>query len=357
MPYATYGQLVTPQAPMQAPAAAAHSSAGLAGGSTSASATAGSALTEGPSPPTYQAASGMPVVTDPFAGFQGSSATSTQPDIQQPYDLLICQQQASTQHLPSAGASTPRGLSPEPVVNRDVPLFVTVTEPVKKEASGMLGMKGRQCCEMLMVRQMLATLCVTQHTLLYVLTVPLVNSSNMALLGLSPGVHAAARMPEPLQGSGPCCPCATCPCACAIKLSPRTTAVFVCLTTASHIEYLVTTRSQLPGWSAPEVAVRRRFRDFVALAELLKVCPACCRQPARMSEDMTRGGICVQLRPAVAQVACILCLQVCLDSASCCMTFQAGSAHHISVLHLALHSFLLVFAAGQVPRLLCAPTP
>jgi hypothetical protein len=41
--------------------------------------------------------------------------------------------------------------------------------------------------------------------------------------------------------------------------------------TASHIEYLVSTRSQLPGWSAPEVSVRRRFRDFVALAELLKV--------------------------------------------------------------------------------------
>lgn len=40
---------------------------------------------------------------------------------------------------------------------------------------------------------------------------------------------------------------------------------------ASHVEYLVTTRSRLPGWSAPEVAVRRRFRDFVALAELLKV--------------------------------------------------------------------------------------
>ena len=40
---------------------------------------------------------------------------------------------------------------------------------------------------------------------------------------------------------------------------------------ASHIEYLVTTRSRLPGWAVPEVAVRRRFRDFVSLAELLKV--------------------------------------------------------------------------------------
>lgn len=139
MPYATYGQLVTPQAPSQAPATA-HSPAGLAGGS--GSATAGPALTEGPSPPTYQAASGMPVVTDPFAGFQGSGASSMQPDIQQPYEQQ--QQQASMQHLPPADASTPRGLSPEPVVNRDLPLFVTVTEPVKKEASGMLGMKGVQ---------------------------------------------------------------------------------------------------------------------------------------------------------------------------------------------------------------------
>lgn len=82
--------------------------------------------------------------------------------------------------LLSAEASTPRLLSPEPAVNSNLPLFITVSEPVKKEAAGMLGMK------------------------------------------------------------------------------------------ASHIEYLVTTRSQLPGWSAPEVSVRRRFRDFVALAELLK---------------------------------------------------------------------------------------
>jgi hypothetical protein len=68
-----------------------------------------------------------------------------QPDIQQPYEQQQ-QQQASMQHLPPADASTPRGLSPEPVVNRDRPLFVTVSEPVKKEASGMLGMKGVQCC-------------------------------------------------------------------------------------------------------------------------------------------------------------------------------------------------------------------
>ncbi|WIA09894.1 hypothetical protein OEZ85_010108 [Tetradesmus obliquus] len=39
---------------------------------------------------------------------------------------------------------------------------------------------------------------------------------------------------------------------------------------ASHIEYLVSSRSSLPGWSQPEVSVRRRFNDFVGLAELLK---------------------------------------------------------------------------------------
>jgi hypothetical protein len=53
---------------------------------------------------------------------------------------------------------------------------------------------------------------------------------------------------------------------------PRSAACLAWCAAASHIDYLVTTRSRLPGWSAPEVAVRRRFRDFVALAELLKVC-------------------------------------------------------------------------------------
>lgn len=40
---------------------------------------------------------------------------------------------------------------------------------------------------------------------------------------------------------------------------------------ASHVEYLVNTHSRLPGWSNADVSVRRRFRDFVTLAELLKV--------------------------------------------------------------------------------------
>lgn len=32
----------------------------------------------------------------------------------------------------------------------------------------------------------------------------------------------------------------------------------------------MTTRTTLPGWPAPEAAVRRRFRDFVSLADALK---------------------------------------------------------------------------------------
>jgi hypothetical protein len=42
----------------------------------------------------------------------------------------------------------------------------------------------------------------------------------------------------------------------------------------AHVEYLVTTATSapggLPGWRAPTVSVRRRFRDAVALADLLK---------------------------------------------------------------------------------------
>ena len=41
-----------------------------------------------------------------------------------------------------------------------------------------------------------------------------------------------------------------------------------------HVEFLVTTATSapggLPGWRAPTVSVRRRFRDAVALAGLLK---------------------------------------------------------------------------------------
>lgn len=74
-----------------------------------------------------------------------------------------------------------------------------------------------------------------------------------------------------------------------------------CVATASHVEYLVTTRSRLPGWSAEEVAVRRRFRDFVALAELLKVTHssaqhnamhpsiALCSQPQQITAHHSRA--------------------------------------------------------------------
>eukprot|EP00775_Hariotina_reticulata_P008356 gene8356-8540_t len=58
---------------------------------------------------------------------------------------------------------------------------------------------------------------------------------------------------------------------------------------ASHIEYLVTTRSSLPGWSAPEVSVRRRFRDFVSLAELLKAKFRGFFVPARPEKNAVEG--------------------------------------------------------------------
>lgn len=56
-----------------------------------------------------------------------------------------------------------------------------------------------------------------------------------------------------------------------VRLTQRCSWLLRLCCAASHIEYLVTTRSRLPGWSSSEVAARRRFRDFVALAELLKV--------------------------------------------------------------------------------------
>jgi hypothetical protein len=39
----------------------------------------------------------------------------------------------------------------------------------------------------------------------------------------------------------------------------------------SHVEYPVTSSSALPGWPAGQVAVMRRFKDFVSLADVLKV--------------------------------------------------------------------------------------
>lgn len=71
------------------------------------------------------------------------------------------QQQPVMHDLLSAEASTPRLLSPEPAVNSNLPLFITVSEPVKKEAAGMLGMKGRQACS------------VAQRTLMHLLQVVL----------------------------------------------------------------------------------------------------------------------------------------------------------------------------------------
>jgi hypothetical protein len=65
-----------------------------------------------------------------------------------------------------------------------------------------------------------------------------------------------------------------------------------------HVEYLVTTATSapggLPGWRAPTVSVRRRFRDAVALADLLKQTHRGYFVPPR----------CVLLCPRIA--ACVL---------------------------------------------------
>lgn len=139
MPYATYGQLVTPQAPAQAPAAPSTSSAAAASGADGPlAASAPAAVQDGSGFAATPAAAAQQA--DPFAGLAGGSI---QPGVQH------IQQQTHQQPLPtavhdllSAEASTPRLLSPEPPINRDLPLVVVVSEPVKKEASGMLGMKG-----------------------------------------------------------------------------------------------------------------------------------------------------------------------------------------------------------------------
>ena len=36
--------------------------------------------------------------------------------------------------------------------------------------------------------------------------------------------------------------------------------------------YSLVTRTTLPSFSAPELTVKRRFKDFVALSDLLQVC-------------------------------------------------------------------------------------
>eukprot|EP00878_Enallax_costatus_P015821 GHUV01016579.1.p1 GENE.GHUV01016579.1~~GHUV01016579.1.p1 ORF type:complete len:284 (+),score=85.93 GHUV01016579.1:312-1163(+) len=154
MPYATYGQLVTPQvAPQLSQSAASGAAEPLpADGNSSASSSS-----------QQQQASG------PFSSI----------GVQQPSGVSSGLGLSGTVNLDSVG-SIPSPHLPQPVT-KDLPLVVTVSEPQRKEAAGVLGMK------------------------------------------------------------------------------------------ASHIEYLVTTHSRLPGWSSSDVSVRRRFRDFVTLADVLKV--------------------------------------------------------------------------------------
>lgn len=143
MPYATYGQLVTPQAPAATAAVGSTAIGATTAATGSLLDTSGHAAAAAAAPAAPPQAAGA--VTDPFAGFNSSSVV-TQPDMQQQQQHPHQQQQQQhpgMQDLLSAEASTPRLLSPEPVVNRtDLPLFITVSEPIKKEATGMLGMKG-----------------------------------------------------------------------------------------------------------------------------------------------------------------------------------------------------------------------
>lgn len=45
--------------------------------------------------------------------------------------------------------------------------------------------------------------------------------------------------------------------------------------TGSYVSYMVVSKSSLPGWAGCEVSVRRRFRDFVSLADIIKVRNLC----------------------------------------------------------------------------------
>lgn len=120
MPFATYGQLVTPQV--------------------------------NPQQLGQSAASGL---AEPFPA-DGASSTSSNSQQQQaagPFSSTAYQQPTNisgpavsgVEHLESLG-SIPSPHLPQPVA-RDLPLVVTVSEPQRKEAAGVLGMKGvRQHC-------------------------------------------------------------------------------------------------------------------------------------------------------------------------------------------------------------------
>lgn len=138
----TYGQLVTPQQaptpPAQAAAVAAAAAPPVAKGMSEVPGSAAAAPAAAPA----AAAQLQPTMQpDPFAGLHGGSSmlSSSQADIQHHQQQ---QQLGGMQNLLSAEASTPRLLSPEPPADRDLPLFITVSEPTKREATGMLGMKG-----------------------------------------------------------------------------------------------------------------------------------------------------------------------------------------------------------------------
>ena len=55
------------------------------------------------------------------------------------------------------------------------------------------------------------------------------------------------------------------------------------------MSYPVVTRTSLPSFSAQEVTVRRRFKDMVALAELLSVSALRARTPAHFCHCLIRN--------------------------------------------------------------------
>jgi len=112
------------------------------------------------------------------------------------------------------------------------PLQVEVKDPQKSEGSGMLGMKGE--CER----------CVALHW-------------GVALVDVAWCVAECTARPSTTRHSS-----------CGHPITPLSPHPYH---PGSYMSYAVASKSSLPGWSPFEVTVRRRFRDFVSLADMVKV--------------------------------------------------------------------------------------
>lgn len=127
MPYATYGQLVTPQNPQ------------------------------------LQAQQVANVGQDASSDLHGSlNSNSSQPSPADSSGLNIRQQPIRVENSPcdtlDSMGSTPSPRIPEPTA-KDAPLIITVCEPQRKEATGVLGMKGNLSVD---CYRLCATLMLTQ---------------------------------------------------------------------------------------------------------------------------------------------------------------------------------------------------